>query len=340
MIASDRPRAPRLALMLVALGAAALPARASAEPQGASAASQRPLAEALFREGKKLLREGRVADACRKLEASQKLDPAAGTLLNLATCHEKEGRTATAWAEYKSSLEMARKANRPDRARIAEKGAAALEPKLARLTLTSGAAPAPGLVVELDGVELGRGAFDTAMPIDPGPHVLRASAPDMQPFEATIDVEPGDPSRTFAIPPLAPVPKPEPPPAAPPPAPASGRWRLPLGIGAGTLGLVALGMGAGFGAKALRLGGEARDQCGKDGACSPAGYAAWQDGRSAATAADVLLIAGAVAATAGVVLVVTAPRGEPSPAPSGGPTASLVPAVGPGGGAIYLRSTW
>ncbi|MEZ4308280.1 MAG: hypothetical protein R3F14_09575 [Polyangiaceae bacterium] len=92
--------------------------------------ADRRQAEALFVEAKKLLKQGKVAEACRKLEGSYRIDPAGGTVLNLALCHEEEGKIATAWAELKEALAMAKKANRRDRERIARDHLDAIEPKL------------------------------------------------------------------------------------------------------------------------------------------------------------------------------------------------------------------
>ena len=64
---------------------------AGAEPRDPAAA------EWLFREGRALMKKGDFAPACAKLAESQRLDPAVGTLMNLAECEERIGRTASAW---------------------------------------------------------------------------------------------------------------------------------------------------------------------------------------------------------------------------------------------------
>ena len=65
-----------------------------ARPAVAQSTSDKAAAQAQFDEARKLLKMGDTAAACDKLAESQRLEPAVGTLLNLATCYEKLGRTA------------------------------------------------------------------------------------------------------------------------------------------------------------------------------------------------------------------------------------------------------
>ena len=185
-------------------------------------ASDRALATQLFKEGRALMDQKKFEDACPKLEESQRLDPGGGTLMNLAICHEAVGRTATAWAELSEALSVARRDRRPDREKLASDRMKALEPKLSRLTIVvAAAAGVAGLTIERDGTVVGQAAWGTAMPVDPGVHTVKASAPGHEPWSATLDIGANADQRSVAVPALtalAPVaPAPEPAPIAPPP---------------------------------------------------------------------------------------------------------------------------
>src|SRR4051794_24053991 len=91
-------------------------------------------AEALFRQGRQLMSEGKTSDACEKFAASQRMDASSGTLLYLADCDAKSGKTASAWAEFLSAARMARNQGDVGRADEATKRARELEPKLSHIT--------------------------------------------------------------------------------------------------------------------------------------------------------------------------------------------------------------
>ena len=143
------------------------------------------MAEALFREGKRLMDEGRYPDACPKLAESYRLDPATGALLATALCYERAGRLASAWAAYTEAAARAKQEGSVDREEIARAKATDLEPKLAKLVIElEPGASVPGLSVSRDGVAVGEGVYGMALPVDPGPHVVEAQAPGRKPFSA------------------------------------------------------------------------------------------------------------------------------------------------------------
>src|SRR3954451_13696444 len=85
----------------------ALPARA--EPS----ATERATAEALFEQGTELMGRNQLASACEKFEASEQLDAALGTMLRLADCQDRVGKTASAWAMFREAASVAHTRNEP-----------------------------------------------------------------------------------------------------------------------------------------------------------------------------------------------------------------------------------
>ncbi len=164
------------------------PCAAYADPAGA---------QKLFEEAVALRDQGRWQEACRKFAASMQLDPSVGTLLNVAGCHEREGKLATALAAY----ERARVMNRatPDPARRAQvdqhvtRSVAALRPRVPLLAITV-APPLAGLEVTRSGAPLPLAALGEELPVDPGEVVARAQAPGYA-GEARITVAPGERKR-------------------------------------------------------------------------------------------------------------------------------------------------
>jgi tetratricopeptide (TPR) repeat protein len=100
---------------------------------GAAAGPGDPLRRAneLFALGKRALSRGDLPAACAHFEESQRLAPRGGTLLNLALCHEQQGKLAEAARELREALAAAQKDGRVDREPIAREHLAAIEKRLA-----------------------------------------------------------------------------------------------------------------------------------------------------------------------------------------------------------------
>lgn len=268
----------------MALVMTALPASAMAQTANADA-----VAEGLFREGKRLLAAGQIDEACAKLAESDRLVPALGTLLNLALCFDKQGKTASAWSAFASASSRAARTSQPARARFAQGQADRLEKTLSRVSVQV-PAPVAGLVVRFDGKELGSGAWGSPVPVDPGVHTVEASAPQRKAWSQKITVEQGPgqsivqvPELQSALPPSAPavaavVPQPAPAPqpaASPPPPPAAVAapsdappplrsdtpGRRAVGYTLGGVGVVAAGVGTVFGVIALDRVNTAKSDC-------------------------------------------------------------------------------
>jgi len=202
----------------------------------AQTATESTLSETLYRQARELSAAGNLDEACPKFAESYRLDPGTGTLLNLAQCHESQGKIASAWLEFSDALEQARRDHRQSRIDYAEQHIAALEPKLSHLTVVL----APGaddkdLELELDGAVIGAAARGVPAPVDPGPHTVAAQAPGKKAWETTVEIGAVADQRTVTVPALEPEPSvrvaaapvavtpplaraPTPVPVAPPPA--------------------------------------------------------------------------------------------------------------------------
>jgi hypothetical protein len=279
------------------------PARA-AEPE-APTDIQRTTAEALFEAARDLMRAGKYAEASRKLEKSASLEDAPGTRLNLAWCHERMGRTATAWVNYKDALALAVQREDTVRQALARDRLAALEPRLSRLKVTLPEPRPAGAWLMIDDAALGTTSFDTNLPIDPGRHRLRAGAPGWGSVEIELSVEPGERAREVELPRLLRRPAR----ADRAGAPASGE-RLRLVIAGSTLGLGIAGLASAgvFGLKASKAWDERNAQC--RGGCNTAAVAAGESARTFAWSANIGAGVGLLGLAVGSYLLWTTPGGS------------------------------
>ncbi len=307
----------------VALGAALL----SAAPTAAHAQTASSAAETLFQDGKVLLARGQLKEACEKLAASHKLEPAVGTLAALGSCYEKDGRIATALATFRAGLTLSQSRHDAREKVFAEK-VAELEPLTPTVlfSATPDVRGASGVTVELDALALDLAVVGSELAVDPGAHRLVVRAPARAPRETTFTVKSGD--RAFAL-------RIElgPPGAATGDGAAEGSSiQKPVAIGLMAAGALGLGLGTFFGIRTLSLASDAKDLCRTATAC--ADYRGAQDrydsGKGTATASNVFFGLGLAAAGAGVVLYVLAP---------GAAKTGIAPAFGPGvAGASYTGS--
>lgn len=293
---------------------AALPLALVARHTGAQEAT----AQALFEAGRELMDQGRHAEACPKLAESQRLDPAGGTLLNLALCHEMQGLTATAWGEFKTALGVARRERRDDRIAFATEHIALLEPKLSRVVIVvPESARVPGLSIEKNGVAVKQPTWGVAVPTDPGTVRVLARAPGRVEWQTSLELR-GDAHRLeVTLPELAAATEGEPhgraaePPARDAVAPVEvDDTQIVAGYITGAIGAAAVIVGAVFGGRAIALDDDADALCGEDSCPTPEGASLSDDARLHATLSNVFIGVGAGLLGVGLVVVLTAP-GEP-----------------------------
>jgi hypothetical protein len=325
----------------------ALASRASAQQPAPSDAA---MAETLFEEAKKLMAQSDYAAACPKLAESNRLDPGSGTLTALALCHEQQGKTASAWAEFIEVVDQAQRAGRADRVKFAQQHVTALEPKLSRLTITVTQSTA-GLEVRRDGVVVGNAAWGMAAPVDPGEHVVEASGTGKRTWSARVTVGADGDTKSIAVPALedeAPPPttttRPPPPrrDEAEPPAvpPETGGSQRTIGLVLGGAGVVAIGVGSFFGLRAISESSDAKKLCSPSSCTNPDAVATNDDAKTAAIVSDVAIGAGIVAVLAGGYLFLSAPSGAPAAGPKQPEALRVAPAVGRNGAGLILRGQW
>jgi hypothetical protein len=262
-------------------------------------------ADELLREGKALFEQKKFAEACPKLSESNRLDPSAGTMLALAICHEAQGKTASAWAEYGDAADRGREEGHPEIERAAGTRRDAIEPKLPRLTIVPStlAAATVGLYVKRDGVFVAGADLGASVPVDPGEHHLEATAPGKRAFTADITLQPGE-RKTVDIPGL----RNEGGDSAPPPAERrsalSGLTGMEVaGVATGAAGVVALGVGTYFGLHARKLNEDSKAGCDGD-ACFPDARQQRLDAISAGNWSTLAFIVGGVLVAGGATLFV------------------------------------
>jgi hypothetical protein len=354
--ANDRSRGRR---MLTALFAFAVIESASALARAGASPTDRGAAEVLFNDAKQLVAQGKFAEACPKFAESQRLDAGIGTMLYLADCYEKNGQTASAWIEFREAASAAKVAGQADREKKARERAAALEPKISRLAVgvTPGAEVA-GLELRRDGEIIGKPLWGTAVPLDPGEHLIEARAPGKKSWQTRVQLPP-EASAPVVVeaPALEAAPATPSPPngtgvASAPAAPAAfvkGNTVRIAGYTAMGVGVASAAVGGALGLLAIRANQESNDivdssdvsangKCRPNNACGAEGERLRHNALLAATGSTIGVVAGAVLFTGGLVTILVA-RGSAGEAKKTG-LLGVSPAVGPGQASLWLRGAF
>jgi hypothetical protein len=229
-------------------------ARAQDEP------AQAP-AEQLFQDAVVLMKADHCQDAVPRFLESQHLDPSAATLLNLATCYARMGKSATAWRVYRQAAESAvLEGNRDIQAR-ADKAIGKLEPTLTRLRVVAPAGP-NALTIKVNGEPVSGDRIE--VPLDPGENFIEAVAPGHEPWRRTVNAQRQGAMIVVEVPDLGATQRPSesapPRPRQVPPRPRPVDLR-PAAIVAGGVGVTGIALGVIMGLGAKRAYDDSRSHC-------------------------------------------------------------------------------
>jgi tetratricopeptide (TPR) repeat protein len=285
-----------------ALGQVADPAR-----QDVAESDIEVRARTLFESATRLMKRGDYAAASVQLEEARRIAPTKlGVRMNLGLCYLKMGKTASAWGEYTLVAETDTREERRDEAR---QQAANLTPDLSRLDIRAPEYAA----LTLDGAPLV--ATGTALPVDPGVHVLRATAPGKVAWETSITVAPAERRVQLRVPDLVSAMAARTPHSTPPADKVQGSGassvRAPLAILGWAVGGAGALLGSGLIVDANRIWQRAQPNC-PDFACNRVGYDDWKTARSESIVGTTLLVSGlGLVLGATLVWIVTVPKSLP-----------------------------
>lgn len=264
-------------------------------------------ADTLFRDGRRAADAGNYSLACPMFEASYHLDPALGTLLNLADCEEHRGQLALAahhfrqlWAALPTS---------DDRRALADSRARTLELRAPKLRIVL-ATTAPAIVTR-DNVTLPAAMLGSSVAVDPGHHVIVVTAAGRQDKRYDVSLGLGEEREVAVSPGESSTPQ-KPPVVASTPLVKPGSTQRTAAFALGGVGAVALVTGTIFGVVALSHLTSANAGCDGNVCANQEAVNQFHSAQSFAIAADVTLVIGAVLVGGALFLAFTAPHASHS----------------------------
>jgi hypothetical protein len=299
-------------------------------PEFAHAQARDPAAaEVLFRRGRAAMEAQRCAEALPSFVESQRLDPAAGTLMNLATCEEKVGRLASAWQHWREAIDALSPTD--DRVVFARNRVKALEQKLPRLAVFLAAGGDKGARVFRDDVELGPASQGVPLPVDAGRHTITVRTPGHRVEQIVVQVGEGEQKRIDVRPGAV-----ETPPldlGTPATPSAEGSWRRTLGWTMTGVGVAGLGTAAVSGIMLIDNKRTVEANCPEKNCTSQEGLDAAASGRTLTTVNTVSWIAGGAGLAAGIYFLLSAGRNDKT-------TTAVLPSLGRDEFALWCKGSF
>jgi hypothetical protein len=310
----------------------------------ASPAYAETRADELFQEGRKAMKANDWPNALANLSQSYKLEPAPGTLLNVAECEMHVGKLALALEHFKQ-VEIALP-QQDKRRNVAVERALSLAPRVPRLVVKLAPTAPAGTEVYRGDARVEPGA---TLLVDPGPVALRVTAPGRRERTLTVTAKENETTSVTAEPeaadgapvqPATPAVSPPPSTVAPPPASdsgartgsAPGSGKRTAGFVVGGIGVASLGVGVVTGIMALGKASTVKDHCDPNLACDPQGVDAGSSGKTLSLVSTITVAAGLVGIGVGTFLVLTS-KGKSVP------TTAIAPVISPDfAGAALWRS--
>lgn len=287
-------------------------------PSAFAQGGDRAAAEALFEKGRAAMERGDLNTACAAFDESNRLDPAPGTLFNLADCEEKRGHFSSAWQLFDQTA--SKLPPNDERRESVQQRADSLKARLSHLTITlAPGAPQDSRVVR-DQFEVRPVSLGLPLPVDPGAHWIIVTAPGRNENRISVQLAEGE-SKEIAVepgPPIGAAPQGTPPRSTPPTAlessgKAHGHFdKQTAGYVIGGIGVAGIGTALVLGAVALGKKSTVDAHCNTAlRTCdSPDAVDAASSGGTLATVSTVSFIVGAVATGVGVYFVLSSDGGN------------------------------
>ena len=217
--------------------------------------SNKSAASTLFRQGRAAFDKGDYAEACPKFAESLRLEPAPGTLLNLAVCEERVGKLVSARQHLTDLLPQLHDERLP----FARDLLAKVDKRVCRLTLTRGpGAPTETQVKdEHDGKVL---PLEQELILDPGDYDLSIMAPGRPSDRLRFTLAEGQTETRVITPPAAVLPD-KTTSIAPTPSSEGPSLGRTLGFVAGGVGVAGFGVAAVTGVVLLNKQSEVKKAC-------------------------------------------------------------------------------